>query len=97
MIDGKTLHQIMKEHPKEIIMDDGYLNGVIVPSMERYIKEYKKNIEALIFILEEKVAMINKDLEHKCEMSSKCVRFDDQCVTCYRKIIEKLQDTITDI
>jgi len=96
-MDGKTLHTILKDHPKEDVMDDGYINEVVVPFTENYLKEYKRNIEALICILEEKILKINQHLQHKCEMSSKCIRFDDQCVTCYRKIIEKLQSTIEDI
>lgn len=93
-MDGKTLHTILKDHPKEIIMDDDYIKDIVIPLTERYINEYKRNIEALISVLEEKISHINKDLKHKCEMSSKCVRFDDQCVTCYRRIIEKLEATI---
>lgn len=78
-------------------MDDKFLGEVVIPSVEKYLDEYKRNIEALISILEEKIAMINQHLEHKCEMSSNCVRWNDRCVTCYRKIIEKLQETIKDL
>ena len=95
MMDGQTLHGLLKDHPKEIIMDDSYIEGVVLPSVTSYLKEYRKVVEAIIGVLEEKIKMTNNGA--LCEDSVTCIDFQHTCPSCYRKVIEKLEDTLTEI
>lgn len=98
-MDWHLLHGIMKDHPKEIILDDEYVNGVVIPSVEQYLKENKKLVEAVIGIYKEQVARIDEQNSppYLCKDYEGCTRFKRDCKACYEKVIEQLEDVLVEL
>lgn len=98
-MEWHTLHQLMKDHPKEVILDEGYIDEVIVPSMEKYLKESKKLLEAIIGIYKEQIKRLDeggapgKLYEHP----QKCTHFKRNCKSCYQDVVNKLESVLEDM
>lgn len=98
-MEWHTLHQLMKDHPKEVVLDEEYINDIIVPSMEKYLKESKKLVEAIIGIYREQIKRIDEDRgpRNLCGRSQKCTHFMKDCKRCYEDVVEKLEKVLEDM
>lgn len=89
----------MKDHPKEVILDEGYINDLIVPSMEKYLRERKRLIEAIIGIYREQIKNIDdkKGPAHLCKHHDACTNFARDCKACYEDVVDKLEKVLEEL